>query len=140
MTHSMKPHDKLAKALDLIPMGPGEFKAPTTQNPDNQDYEYARQNLYGLIEKGNQALEDLFELARQSQHTKAFEVLSTMIGTLTKSNKDLLELQKWKGEIEKTKKQSDEIREPGAKITNVFVGTTADLQRMIEETRKKNNG
>lgn len=134
----MPPNDKLTKALDLIPMGPGEFKTPVTQNPENKDYEYARQNVYQLIEKGNEALEELSEIVRQTQNLKSFEVLNALIGTLTKSNKDLLELQKWNHEIKEKAKKSEEMKEPGSTITNVFVGSTSDLQKMIEQMKGAN--
>ena len=129
--------DKLSKALDLIPMGPGEFKAPVTTNPQDKDYEYARQNVYGLLEKGHSALEELHQLAMSTQHPSAFRALSEMISTLTKANKDLLELQKWSQEIEDKAKEKDTRESTGNKITNVFIGSTAQLQELIANARKK---
>ena len=56
-----------------------------------EDIKYARENLYHLAERGRDALEDLLELANQSQHPRAFEVVGQLVKTLSDTNKDLLE-------------------------------------------------
>lgn len=58
----------------------------------DKDYEYTRTNLYNIIERGTEALEEVLEVAKQSQQPRAFEVVSTLVKTISDANKDLLEL------------------------------------------------
>ena len=94
----------------------------------DRDYKYARDNFYNVIEKGTQALEELLDVASQSQHPRAYEVLATTMKTLIDANKDLVELSRKKNE-EQTPK-SDQAS--GGKVTNnLFVGSTAELQQLM---------
>lgn len=112
-----------------LPMVQGRPEDPSIQN----DFNYARENLMDVIEKGQEALFDLMDVARQSQHPRAYEVLSNMMNTLVGANKDLLDLQ--------TKKKKLLEAEPEANnqqvTNNLFVGSTAELQKMIDQ--KRNN-
>ena len=96
------------------------------KNVDN-DYEYSREVLFDLIEKGRGALEDMIEVARESEHPRAFEVLSQTIKNISDVTKNLMDLQKAKKDL------TQEEREEAKKVTNnnVFVGSTTDLQRML---------
>ena len=93
------------------------------------DYKYARENLYNIIERGSDALNDLVEIAGQSQSPRAYEIVGQMIKTLTDANKDLLEVQK---KVKDLKKE-----EGGPKnVTNaLFVGNTTELQRMLKDIK-----
>lgn len=96
----------------------------------HNDYQYARENLYDVIEKGTDALNTLVDLANQSQSPRAFEVVSTLIKTLSDTNKDLLEVQS------KLKKLRED--EAPKNVTNaLFIGNTAELQKLIKD-RKEN--
>jgi len=93
----------------------------------NDDYEYARRNLYDVIEKGNNALEDIMDVAKQSESPRAYEVVTNLIKTMVDANKDLLQLAKTRKELE--------AREPEkAQVTNnnLFVGSSAELLKMIK--------
>src|SRR5210317_1727521 len=71
------------------------FDARTKQDDDiTKDYTYARENLYDVIERGTEALDYLLELAKASEHPRAFEVVSQLTKTLVDANKDLLDIQK----------------------------------------------
>ena len=100
----------------------------------DNDYTYSREVLYDLIEKGRGALEDMIEVARESEHPRAFEVLSGLIKNTADVNDKLLDL---------NKKHKDINAEPlkqvegGTTNNNVFVGSTADLQRMLQDVHKK---
>ena len=95
------------------------------------DYKYARENLYTIIEKGQESLNTLVDVAQQSQHPRAFEVVSQLVKTLSDTNKDLLELQK------KVKVIKKDIPDQPQNVTNaLFVGNTSELQKMIN---KRNN-
>lgn len=95
-----------------------------------QDYEFSRETYYDLIEKGRESLELMIEVARESEHPRAFEVLSGMIKGIADVNGSLMDLNKKYKEIQK----SDEPKE-NANTTNnnLFVGSTTDLQRMLLE-------
>jgi len=99
--------------------------------PDDisQDYKFARDNLYDVIEKGTFALDNLLHLAKASEHPRAFEVVSQLTKTLVEANKDLLDIQKKVKEL-----RQEESAEPQSQIgiTNaLFVGSTNDLQKLI---------
>ena len=93
------------------------------------DIDYARENLYKIVESGNDALETLLNVAKASESPRAFEVVQQFIKTMADANKDLVELQRkkklLKGDVEKAK----EIH------NNLFVGSTAELQKMIKEMK-----
>ena len=97
-------------------------------SPDAQnEYKYARENIHDVIDKGSEALDYLLELAKQSEHPRAFEVVSTLTKTLVDANKDLLNIQKQIKELNK------EERTDPQNVTNaLFVGSTADLQKMLK--------
>jgi hypothetical protein len=113
-----------------LPMVQDRPEDPTIQN----DFDYARENLMDVIEKGQEALFDLMDVARQSQHPRAYEVLSTMMNTLVGANKDLLDLQAKKKKLLEVEPEAN-----NQQVTNnLFVGSTAELQKMIDQRR--NNG
>lgn len=93
------------------------------------DYDYARDNLYNIIEKGNIALEDIIDIAKQSESARAFEVVTNLIKTMVDANKDLLELAKKKKELDKTE-QPDQTNVTN---NNLFVGSSAELLKMIKD-------
>lgn len=132
-------NDPIADALDLIPIP--HSAAPALADPktaeDNNDYEYARQNIYRTIETGANALDELAQVAAQSQHPRAYEVLTNLVKTMVEANKDLMHLKKTKAEIQR---MSDEpVDMGGNKVqNNLFVGSTAELQKFI--SGMKNSG
>ena len=102
----------------------------SNETVDN-DFKYARENLYNIIERGSDALNTLVDVANQSQHPRAFEVVGQLVKTLSDTNKDLLELQKKVRVIKK------DIPDQPQNVTNaLFVGNTSELQKMIN---KRNN-
>ena len=105
------------------------FEARTKYDDDiSKDYRYARENLYDVIERGTEALDYLLELAKASEHPRAYEVVGTLTKTLVEANKDLLEIQKKVKDL-----QADDKKEFPQNVTNaLFVGSTADLQRLIK--------
>ena len=90
------------------------------------DYEFARSTLKDLIQTGTLSMDSLAELARESEHPRAFEVLSNHIKNVADVTDKLMSLQKIKKELNK-------VDEEQRKITNnnVFVGSTTDLQRLL---------
>lgn len=96
------------------------------------DYDFSRRTYKDLIQVGTRSLDVLAELARESEHPRAFEVLSKTIKDIGDTTEKLMKLQKDKADITK------EEREEAKKITNnnVFVGSTTDLQRMLLQKDK----
>jgi len=94
------------------------------------DYEYSRETYYDLIEKGRESLELMIEVARESEHPRAFEVLSGMIKGISDVNDKLMDLNKKQKEITKEDAPS-ESSSGGTTNNNLFVGSTTDLQRML---------
>lgn len=99
----------------------------------NDDFEYTRQVYHDLISKGTDALEDMMEVARMSEHPRAFEVLSTMIKSIADVNGDLLDLHKKKKDLHK---KDVKALPQGTTNNNLFVGSTTDLQRMLQQVNE----
>ena len=91
-----------------------------------QDYEYSRDTYYELIEKGRESLELMIEVARESEHPRAFEVLSGMIKGIADVNDKLMDLNKKQKELQKEDKPAETTTN-----NNLFVGSTTELQRML---------
>jgi hypothetical protein len=94
----------------------------------DNDFEFARRTYYDLLVKGSEALEEMMEVARATEHPRAFEVLSGMMKNVADVNGNLLDLHKKKKEYHKEDKPK-EI--PQTTNNNLFVGSTSDLQRML---------
>ena len=108
-----------------------KVKPPVNGEDEDTDFQYARENLYNLIERGQDGLEELIEIAKQSEHPRAFEVVGQMIDKLTTTNKELLNLHKINKDI-KTEKGGP------TNVTNaLFVGSTAELQKMLKGKKVK---
>jgi hypothetical protein len=97
---------------------------------NNNDYEYARRNMYDILEKGSSALEDMLDLARQSESPRAFEVVTNLIKTLAETNKDLLDLAKAQKDLTKEEGGPEKV----VTNNNLFVGSSAELLKMIKKS------
>lgn len=94
------------------------------------DADYARSNLYGLIEKGNETIDNVSEIAKESMSPRAFEVLGQLMKTQSENLDKLLKLQKDKKELLKTQEQTTQQNIAIDKA--VFVGSTADLLKKLK--------
>jgi len=98
------------------------------------DTEYARRNIRDLIDKGSVAVDNLLQVSKESEHPRAYEVAAALIKTMADLNKDLLEIQKRKRDLQP---QLDSASNRG-KITvenAVFVGSTAELLKQIRDNK-----
>ena len=95
----------------------------------DKDYEYTRANLYSLIEKGQESLNGIMELAGESASPRAYEVAGQIIKSVADTTDKLMELQK------KVKEVDEEKSKTTNNVTNnaVFVGSTSDLSKMIKQ-------
>ena len=94
------------------------------------DYDFSRDQYYKLVEKGEEAIELMMDLARESEHPRAFEVLAGMIKTNADIADKIMELQKKKKDISKQDVVTPQL---GVTNNNLFVGSTKDLAKMIED-------
>jgi hypothetical protein len=95
----------------------------------DRDVEFARQTYYDLLTKGSAALEEMMEVAKATEHPRAFEVLSGLMKNVADINGNLIDLHKKKRDIDKTDKPLTQL--PGTTNNNVFVGSTSELQKML---------
>ena len=105
-----------------------QFLPPEEKNVDN-DYKYSRDTYYELVEKGKESLELMIEVARESEHPRAFEVLSGMIKNISDVNDRLMDLNKKKKDLDK----KDEIQKIANTTNNLFVGSTTELQKLLKK-------
>jgi DNA-binding ferritin-like protein len=93
-----------------------------------RDYEYQRQNFYNLVERGTDAVEGILELAKESDHPRAYEVAGNLIKQVAEVTEKLGDLQ------EKMRKLKEVPNNAPKNVTNaLFVGSTAELQKMLKE-------
>ena len=102
-----------------------------TDNDKNikSDYEYSRDTYYDLIEKGRESLELMIEVARESEHPRAYEVLSGLIKNVSDTNDKLMDLNK----KHKLMDEKDEVKQVENQQNNYFLGSTADIQKLLQE-------
>ena len=129
---------EISDSLGMVPLPENEVttltKVPANdskvENAD-KDYEYARENFYNVIEKGTYALEEMLEVAKASEHPRAYEVVSTIMKTLVDANKDLVTMSD-----KKVKDAPQEEQVQGTVNNNLFVGSTNELQKVLKDIRK----
>ena len=102
------------------------------QNDDDvdNDYKYQRENFYGLIEKGSHAIDGILELAKESDHPRAYEVAGNLIKQVSEVTEKLGDLQ------EKMKKLKEVPNNAPKNVTNaLYVGSTAELQKLLKKKK-----
>jgi len=104
-----------------------------TKNDISKDYEYTRGNLYSIIEKGQEAIDGILELAQESEQPRAYEVAGQLIKSVSDATDKLMDLQK------KLKDVNEEDKKLPTSVTNnaLFVGSTAELAKMIKQENLK---
>ena len=138
-----KEYNKLDKTFNITPevveekttIVEREKPDRLTKDDIEKDYEYTRGNLYSIIEKGQEAIDGILELAQESEMPRAYEVAGQLIKSVSDATDKLMDLQK------KLKDVNEEQQQKGPSTVNnaLFVGSTADLAKLIKgETTKKN--
>ena len=139
-----KLEEKVNEILGIEPKEPKEqkeFKPLVPRKEDenkadvDNDYKYSRENYYNLIERGQEAIEGILDIAKEGQHPRAYEVAGQLIGQVAGTVDKLQDLQK------KLKDLKDLPKSANNNIKNaLFVGSTAELQKMLkkdEDTKVK---
>lgn len=102
----------------------------TEKETIDDDYEYARNNLRGLIENGKEVMQNIIFVAKESESPRSYEVVGQLIKTLADTNKDLLDLAKKSKDL----KSDKEEKSGDTNITNaLFVGSTTELQKLLNK-------
>ena len=111
-----------------------DFKPAVPRREDNDkadvdnDYKYSRENYYNLIERGQEAIEGILDIAREGQHPRAYEVAGQLIGQVGQTVDKLQDLQKKLKDLKEVPKTANQ------NIKNaLFVGSTAELQKMLKK-------
>jgi len=126
-------NDAFDVAGDIVSTEPikDELKNASSSSTEDikKDYEYTRGNLYSLIEKGQEAINGILELAQESEMPRAYEVAGQLIKNVADATDKLMELQK------KLKEVEEETQTKGpTNVTNaLFVGSTAELSKLLKK-------
>ena len=129
--------DEILEITSLVPTSelkpePLSRIIPKTDGKDDEiDYNYARENYYNLIERNQDAVEEMLEIAKQSEHARSFEVVGQLIKAGLDANEALMKLHK-------TKKELSAEKSGPTQVTNaLFVGSTAELQKLLKSKLKE---
>lgn len=123
----MDKKDKMLKSLEKNLPSVKNNRPIKIDKDVKDDYEFSRKTYKDLIYTGTRSMDVLAELARESEHPRAFEVLSQTIKNIGDTTEKLMALQKQKKDLQKDEKE--EARQ--VTNNNMFVGSTTDLQRML---------
>jgi hypothetical protein len=127
-----KLNQTLSEVLDVEPIDTKPMTQLIAINNIDDDAEFARQNIRELIQKGNDAVEGILHVAKESEHPRAYEVAANLIKNLSDLNKDLMEIQKRKKDlVPQEHKNSGNINVDKA----VFVGSTTELVKFLKNNK-----
>ena len=132
------------KSEELLKRLEGNLPVPVAHNPPpkeekeiQDDYEFSRRTYKDLVDKSNSAIDGMMELALQSEHPRAFEVLSIMLKNTSDMTDKLMSLQKNKKELKKEEKGT----QPSTGVTNnnLFLGSVTELQKHLRQELVEKN-
>lgn len=123
----------IAKSDEKVEIMKSEVVPERSKDDVTKDYEYTRGNLYSIIEKGQEAINGILELAQESDQPRAYEVAGQLIKSVSDATDKLMDLQK------KLKEVNAEEKEKGPSTVNnaLFVGSTAELAKMLKSGLKE---
>ena len=118
----------IVPAKENVGITPEQKPDRFTKDDIEKDYEYTRGNLYSIIEKGQEAINGILELAQESEMPRAYEVAGQLIKSVSDATDKLMDLQK------KLKDVNEEQQQKGQNTVNnaLFVGSTAELQKLLK--------
>ena len=135
----MKNDTRIDEILEITSLVPSSEMKPESASrvipqkngkDDDIDYNYARENYYNLIERNQDAVEEMLEIAKQSENARAFEVVGQLIKSGLDANEALMKLHKTKKELN--------VEKGPTQVTNaLFVGSTAELQKLLKSKLKE---
>ena len=98
----------------------------TKQEEQSSDYKYSREVFYGLVERGQDAIEGILDIARESEHPRVYEVAGQLIKTVSETTEKLIDLQQKMKELDKDDTMPSKVS------NNLFVGSSTELQRLLK--------
>lgn len=125
--------DKIAEALDLTPLIPQKKDLKMVCSDD--DYQMAKGNMENVIDVGTNALSELASMANLSQDPRVYRVLTELISAMTTANRELMEIKTKQVDIELKQRKDNN---PQTVNQNLFVGSTAELVKLLEKTKNEN--
>ena len=140
----MDKYEKLNDTFDVEPISSEIEKSDVKKEIERfksstedikKDYEYTRGNLYSIIEKGQEAINGILELAQESEMPRAYEVAGQLIKNVSDATDKLMDLQKKLKDVNEV----NETKGPTTVNNALFVGSTADLQKMLKKVNKDIN-
>ena len=133
-----KVDEKLDELLDIkSEIVEVEKNLPTIlQNKDksqeqNSDYKYSREVFYGLVERGQDAIEGILDIARESEHPRVYEVAGQLIKTVGETTEKLIDLQAKMKELDKDESMPNKVQ------NNLFVGSSTELQKLLKRNAQE---
>ena len=125
--------DVTGEIVSSEPIKPIPKEVEAIKTDTRKDYEYTRGNLYSLIEKGQEAVSGILELAQETEQARAYEVAGQLIKSVADATDKLLDLQKKLKDVEEDTKKSSPTN-----VTNaLFVGSTADLAKLLKQNKNE---
>ena len=131
-------NDAFNVETDIVPAETTKVqKKEVKSNGDHiqKDYEYTRGNLYSIIEKGQEAINGILELAQESEMPRAYEVAGQLIKSVSDATDKLMDLQKKLKDVEEEKASKG----PSTVNNSLFVGSTAELAKMLKSVNIEDN-
>ena len=129
-------NDTFNVETDIVPVETSKVqKKVLKSNEDHiqKDYEYTRGNLYSIIEKGQEAINGILELAQDSEMPRAYEVAGQLIKSVSDATDKLMDLQKKLKDVNK----EEEAKGPSTVNNALFVGSTSELSKLLKAQSKK---
>ena len=130
-----KVDQKLDDLLDIqgeIVQAEKNLPSLTSNDQDKgNDYKYSREIFYGLVERGQDAIEGILDIAKESEHPRVYEVAGQLIKTVGETTEKLIDLQAKMKELDKDNTMPDKVQ------NNLFVGSSAELQKLLKNNAQK---
>tara|TARA_B100001250_G_scaffold226161_1_gene194021 strand:- start:3725 stop:4123 length:399 start_codon:yes stop_codon:yes gene_type:complete len=130
-----KVDQKLDELLDIKgEIVQAEKSLPTLSSNDldkGNDYKYSREIFYGLVERGQDAIEGILDIAKESEHPRVYEVAGQLIKTVGETTEKLIDLQAKMKELDKDNSMPDKVQ------NNLFVGSSAELQKLLKQNAQE---
>ena len=118
----------IVPAKENVGITPEQKPDRLTKSDIDKDYEYTRGNLYSIIEKGQEAINGILELAQESEMPRAYEVAGQLIKSVSDATDKLMDLQKKLKDVE----EESQTKGPSTVNNALFVGSTAELQKLLK--------
>ena len=99
----------------------------TKEEEQSSDYKYSREVFYGLVERGQDAIEGILDVARESEHPRVYEVAGQLIKTVSETTEKLIDLQAKMKELDRDNTMPNKVQ------NNLFVGSSTELQRLLKD-------